>query len=399
VSGRRSPTTVFVRVRFTWLAYLMLAYYAYLQAALGPLMPFLRAERGLSYTVGGLHFSALALGMILAGLTADRIVDRSGRYVVFWTGGVGMAAGALWLILGRTPVLTIGAALLMGFMGSLLLVMIQAALSDQHGEQRAIAFTESNVAASASAMLAPLFIGIFQRQGVGWRAAIVLAVIALVIIAARFRNQPIPETRSAGFKHSPADRSLPAAFWAYWIVLVMVVSIEWCLVFWGAEFLENEAGLGRTTAVTTMSVFFLAMVLGRLGGSRLARRTSADRLLLTALGVAFVGFLIFWQAEVPLINSAGLLVAGLGVANLFPFTLSVATGVAANKVNTASARISLGGGLAILSAPLILGWAADRFEIRNAFAIVATLFVIAPIVTVLARRSQSRMTQITESAT
>ena len=48
----------FVRDRFTWLAYLMLGYYAYLQAANGPLMPFLRADLGINYTTGGLHFSA-----------------------------------------------------------------------------------------------------------------------------------------------------------------------------------------------------------------------------------------------------------------------------------------------------------------------------------------------------
>jgi hypothetical protein len=38
----------FVRDRFTWLAYLMLAYFSYLQAAPGPLMPFLRDELHLS---------------------------------------------------------------------------------------------------------------------------------------------------------------------------------------------------------------------------------------------------------------------------------------------------------------------------------------------------------------
>lgn len=37
----RHPSA-FVRDRFTWLAYIMLGYFAYLQAALGPALPFLR---------------------------------------------------------------------------------------------------------------------------------------------------------------------------------------------------------------------------------------------------------------------------------------------------------------------------------------------------------------------
>ena len=57
-----SSKSPFTRDRFTWLAYLLLAFYTFLEAALGPLMPFLRAELALNYTCGGLHFSAFALG-------------------------------------------------------------------------------------------------------------------------------------------------------------------------------------------------------------------------------------------------------------------------------------------------------------------------------------------------
>jgi len=77
------PATSFTRDRFTWLAYGMLAYFAYMQAALGPLMPFLRDELHLSYTVSGLHLSAFALGMVLAGSLGDHLVQWWGRKVVF----------------------------------------------------------------------------------------------------------------------------------------------------------------------------------------------------------------------------------------------------------------------------------------------------------------------------
>ncbi|MBZ0306629.1 MAG: hypothetical protein K8I82_11230, partial [Anaerolineae bacterium] len=78
--------STFTRDRFTWMGYLMLAYYAYLQASLGPLMPFLRKEMQLNYTVAGLHFSAFALGMVLAGLTGDRVAERVGRRGLYWAG-------------------------------------------------------------------------------------------------------------------------------------------------------------------------------------------------------------------------------------------------------------------------------------------------------------------------
>lgn len=366
----------FQRDRFPWLAYWMLAYYAYMQAALGPLMPFLRAELGMSYTVAGLHLSAFALGMVLAGLTGDRLALKLSRYVVFWAGAAGMAVGGVGLALSSQTVLTIGSILAMGWLGSLVLVMIQAMLSDRHQEKRAIALTESNVMASVFAALAPLLIGGFQRTGFGWRSALYFGAATLLVMGLLFKAQPVPEPRRA-VEDKSSSRKLPLLFWGYWLVVVLSVSVEWCLIFWGADFLENQAGLARVDAATAMSVFFGAMIVGRFWGSRLTRTTPGANLLTLALSTALVGFPLFWLARSPVLNIVGLFITGLGVANLFPLTLSVAVGVAARQIDQASARLSMGGGTAILLAPLVLGWFADQVGIYLAYGLVVVLLVAA----------------------
>jgi fucose permease len=385
-----SSNSPFVRDRFTWLAYLMLAYFAYLQAALGPLMPFLRAELNLNYTLAGLHFSAFALGMVLAGVSGDRLARRWGRWIVFWGGAGGMAAGALCLVLGSRVAITVAGAFIMGWLGAFLLVMIQAGLADRHAEARAVALTESNLGASISAGLSPVVVGGFQRLGLGWRGALVLAVLVLALVGARFLRVTIPDARQGSPRSGPAGRGLPLSFWAYWLVIILCVSVEWCLVFWGADFLQNSLGLSKVNAATAMSIFFLAMVLGRLSGSRLSRAVSSANLLLFALGVSLAGFPIFWLARCAPLNIAGLFVAGFGVANLFPLTLSVAVGLDPTQSNMASARVSLGAGLAILIAPLALGWTADQVDIQNAYGMVALLLILAIAVAVLARRWVTR---------
>jgi len=387
-----SVQITFLRDRFTWLAYLMMVFYGFLQAAPGPMMPFLRDELNLSYTVGGFHFSAFALGMILAGLRGDTLSRQCGRPTVFWAGTIGMAAGALWLMLARQVAMTVAAFFLMGYLGTLLLVAIQAALSDRHGHRRAVALTEANVASSFGAMLVPLFVGLFQQTGLGWRIALLLPFTALLLIVWRFRGVQIPESDESQEEVRNIRRQLPAVYWAYWLVIILSVAIEWCLVFWGAEFLANVIGLPKTAAATAMSVFLLAIVAGRVAGSRLARHFAPGVLLLLALGLAMIGFWIFWQTRLMFANLAGLFIAGLGVANLFPITLSMCTTVASDQIDKASARISLGTGSAILLAPLFLGWLADQMRIENAFAIVAILILVAIIITVLANRFVSGRT-------
>jgi fucose permease len=371
-------TTPFVRDRFTWLAYLMLAYFAYLQAELGPLVPFLRDELNLSYTISGLYLSAFSAGMVLAGTIGDRLVQRWGRRRVFWGGGAGMAVGAVLLILGHHAALTIAGSFIMGLPGTFLLILIQATLSDRHGEQRAIALTESNVIAVMGAGIAPLLVGGSQRAGIGWRGVPLAAVLGWGIMALVFRREPIPEsikeTETGRSKHSP----LPAIFWTYWLVAFLSVSVEWCVIFWGADFLENSAGLSRVNASTLMSVFFLAMVIGRFTGSRLTHSRPVTTLLPAAVGLAMMGFFSFWLAPLAVINVAGLFMAGLGIANLFPLTLSAASGVVrTHQSDRASGRITLAAGTAILVTPQALGTLADQVGIKNAYGVAAVFLVLA----------------------
>ena len=61
---------MFRRDRLTWVAYVMLAWFAYLQASPGVVVPHLRDELDLSYSVGGLHLAAFAAGSMAAGLTS-----------------------------------------------------------------------------------------------------------------------------------------------------------------------------------------------------------------------------------------------------------------------------------------------------------------------------------------
>ena len=375
----------FLRDRLTWLAYIMLAYIGFTQSMLGPLMPFLRSELRLNYTLGGFLPAALAIGLILSGLSGDRIAHRWSRGVVFWSGAVGLAISAVLLGLSRDFELALIAVLGMGLSSSLTQVMIQALLADQHGELRAVAFTEANVAASLSATLIPLVIGSLQNAGVSWRFVPVLVIMFLMLLAASFYRQSVPDSISTHLEPVEGKGGLPLSFWLYWIVLFLIVSAEMSLVVWATDFLVNVAGLSRTNAALAFGAFPAAMLIGRFAGSRLTHRLSSLKLLIASLWVTLLGFLIFWLTRVSALNVLGLFIAGLGVANSFPLTLSIAVGLAAGQSNKASARVSLGVGTALLTAPLLLGWLADHLSLQYAYGIVI-VFVIAAFAIIMNNR-------------
>jgi fucose permease len=268
----------------------------------------------------------------------------------------------------------------MGFGSSLTQVMIQALLADQHGERRSIAFTESNVAASLSATLTPIVIGSLQRLGIDWRAISLLVILFLTLVAVTFYRQSIPDAAAAQIQSIEDGRHLPFSFWLYWMVLFLVVAVEMSMVVWANDFLITIAGLSRIDAALGFSAFPAAMLIGRIAGSRLTRRWSSLTLLLFFLTITLIGFPIFWLARLATFNIIGLFITGLGIANLFPLTLSIAVGLAADQSNKASARVSLGVGTALLTAPLLLGWLADHVSLQSAYGIVIVLMVAACVI-------------------
>ena len=59
-----APTAIvapFVRDATTWLSYFACFYLFSIQASIEPAMPYVCSERRLSYTVAGLHFTAVAM--------------------------------------------------------------------------------------------------------------------------------------------------------------------------------------------------------------------------------------------------------------------------------------------------------------------------------------------------
>ncbi len=381
----------FYRDRFTWLAYLLLAFYGYFLNVLGPITPFLKSELRLSYTIGSLHFTAFAVGILLVGLGGHLLIQRIGRWRSLWTGAIGMSLSALLLVMGQTPVVTIGAAFFMGLIGSLILAIVPSALSDQHGELRAVALAEANVIASLVATTAPLLVGWFAHATGDWRLALGLVAFTPIVMYLGLGKIGSPAAVSIQADPAQAKQPLPGLFWIYWIAIVLAVSVEFCMISWSADYVENVLGLIKADAAQAVSLFLAAMIVGRLIGSRLVQRFSTRKLVVASILIASIGFLVYWQAKSALLGLGGLFITGLGVASLYPLILSLAIGAANNNTSQASARATLASGTAILTLPLVLGRLADAAGIQQAYGVVVFLLLgVFLIIQIAGRVSRAR---------
>jgi fucose permease len=380
----------FQRDRFTWLAYVSLAFYGYFLNVMGPITPFLKDELRLSYTVSSFHFTAFAIGILLIGLGGHWAIQSLGRERSLWLGLFGVGLSAWILLLGRNPVMTIGACFLMGLIGSLILAIVPAALSDRHGESRTVALSEANMIASLFSTCAPLFVGWFARSVGSWRWALGIIAFIPILMFMIFRKD-FSTTSSAAPDPIAANHSLPRLFWIYWLAIVLGVSVEFCMVFWSADYVQQVFGMIKADAAQAVSLFLAAMILGRLFGSRLVQRFSTGAVVMISIVMAAIGFLAFWKGESRWVGLSGLFITGLGVANLYPLLLSLTIGAANGNTVQAGARATLASGTAILALPLALGRLADAFGIRSAYGIVVLLLIsIFFIIQIAARMSAAQ---------
>ena len=382
----------FRRDRLTWVAYLVLAWFAYLQAAPGLVIAHLRDELGLSYSTGGLHVAAFAGGSLLAGVVAARLERAVGRRALFWSAAALMGAGAIGLTAGRVAGVTVGSLLLMGVGGGGLLVTVQAALADHHGERRAVALAEANVAASAAYVVLIGVLSLFAALELGWRAALLVSLAVPAVLWWSNRrlaiDAPPPEEVPQG--------RLPGVFWIAAAMLFCTVAAEWCITAWGATFAEDVVGVSTDTAVALMAGFFGGVLVGRTLGSRLARRHDPARLLAVALAVAAAGFAILWPAKTPGQALAGLSLLGLGIGNLFPMGIAVAVALAPERASLASGRAVVTTSFAVLLAPLTVGTLADATSLSAALAVVPVALVLAAAGLALVGRARTRASRMPE---
>ncbi|MDX9830069.1 MAG: MFS transporter [Anaerolineae bacterium] len=373
----------------TWLAYLMLAFYGYFLNVLGPITPFLQDELRLSYTLSSLHFTAFAAGILLVGFGGHLVVQRLGRWRSLWVGAAGVSLNAVLLLLGRQPAITIAASFLMGLIGSLILAIVPAALSDRHGERRSVALSEANVISSLVSTAAPLLVGWSARWLGSWRVALGAMALTPALLYAVLGRGTARES-SAALPGPGGSRPLPALFWINWLGLVLAISVEFCMIFWSANYFEGVVGMPKAGAAQAVSLFLAAMILGRVAGSRLVTRFAPRRLVVASSLLALAGFLAFWGpgAGRAWAGLSGLFLTGLGVANLYPLILSQAMGAAGERAVQASARATLASGTAILALPLALGRLADIIGLRPAYGIVALLLALILVVVVATGRKR-----------
>ena len=201
-------------------------------------------------------------------------------------------------------------------------------------------------------------------------AGVLLWIVSLVSV--RFLGTGSLRTEGARGIHLPSRAILPIA-----LLIVLIAFVEGGLTDWGGVYLRQGIHAPAETAAFAYAALSLGLFIGRIGGDWAKDRVGSIRLIQVGMllaAVAVATFLVVGTAGVAL---AGMVVAGIGIANAIPQLFGAAGRIPPYGPSLSAVFTFLT--LAFMAGPPIIGVTSDALGISAGLGalVIASLVVVA----------------------
>lgn len=379
--------------RLMWAGFLGIFVWGSIAGLLGAILPGLRARAGISLDQSGGMFVALSAGLVVASLCAGFLLDRAGKKVVLCSAVALVVVALVFFEFVNFYPAMLALAFIMGAGGSAVVTGAHALISDLNPEHRAASLNLLDFFFGVGAFVTPF--AIVPLQARGGLAAVLFALAALAglvlgyLLSVRFP----PPAHAREFSLGGAMRVLRSPlFWLPALLVFLYVGTEQSIWDWQVTYFMRQLGMDNVSAARVLSIFPVAIMVGRLVNNRLLMRLSPMPVLLVSTVGATLCFAVTATASSAGLAAAGLLAAGLFMASIFPTALGVVSGRFADLSGTAlGLSITAGWAGSMLISPS-LGFVAHRTDFSAAYLVVIGSAAAMVIVAVLLSRQGLRPT-------
>ncbi len=133
---------------------------------------------------------------------------------------------------------------------------------------------------------------------------------------------PLPAVQPRALHDHPVRT---AGFWLFTVIAVLYAFAEGTFGNWAVLYLQDVKHLPETVAASALSVFWAAMVGGRLLTSVLVLRLAPRYIWLTLPVLMVLAFLLLPYADTPSRGIAGFALAGIACSAFFPLSIGLAS--------------------------------------------------------------------------
>ncbi|MEU1868059.1 MFS transporter [Streptomyces gardneri] len=367
-------------------------------------LPSIGAEFDLDRTQQGFVVSAFFLAYALCQIPGGMLADRfGGRRVTLW-------ALLAWSVFTALTGFAWSFAVLLAlrfafgvaegvFPPAAMKVLVERTRPEERMGANGTVMSSNAIAAVITPLAVAPLVAVFGWRSAFWSTA-ALGLLALVAVR-RWLPAPLPrgtDGPAPGDDGAPVAREAAAAspplrevlrkgvLWRFSLMMFGYNTIIWGLNTWVPSYLSEEHGVSLTAAGALVAVPALGAATATVLGGRLSDRlgghhrkvivpgmgVSAAALLLMANTPSLTGFVVF--------GTLAVFAASLAYMPIFAVPMS---GLAPEYVGVGGAVIIVGGQVAGIVAPPVMGALADAFSFQVAFGFLVLGAVIAAVMACL----------------
>lgn len=338
-------------------------------------MPSITAEfaaTGMTLAAIGLIFPAGSIGGILGNLFSGIGSDLMGRRRLVWLSALFLAAALAFVAATKLWLLFVIGYILVSTTQGSLSTGINAMIADANRESRARALNTLHGVYGIGATVSPLVIGYLIQRGLQWRWALggtgLIWLIYSMVTYLLYRNAP-PEDRGGATQKLNLKMLRDGPFLALFVIGFIYNGVAVSLLGWVALFMQRSAGFSTLASVSMISVFYVALTIGRFLCAAYAERIGyATTLLVLAIGITLTYPLVVLGGTPPLVV-AGVFLTGLSLSGLFPTSLAYGSRLYPEQTGTLSGTLSVALTLGSMIPPLWTGVIASIWSFPVALGI------------------------------
>ncbi|MFF8381460.1 MFS transporter [Streptomyces sp. NPDC015661] len=353
-------------------------------------LPSIGAEFDIDRTQQGLVVSAFFLSYALCQIPGGLLADRfGGRRVTLWallswsvfTALTGFAWSFAVLLALR---LAFGAAEGV-FPPASMKVLVERTRPEERGAANGKVMSSNALAAVLTPLAVAPLVAAFGWRSAFWSTA-ALGVLALIAVRLLL-PAPLPGTQEAGVPRPPLRTVLrKGVLWRFALMMFGYNTIVWGLNTWVPSYLSEEHGVSLTSAGALVAVPALGAAVATVLGGRLADRLGGRHRVIIVPGMAVAAVALLLMANTPsltgfvVLGTVAVFAASLAYMPIFAVPLA---GLTPEYVGVGSAVVILGGQVAGMVAPPVMGALADAFSFQVAFGFLVLGAVIAAVMACL----------------
>lgn len=193
------------------------------------------------------------------------------------------------------------------------------------------------------------------------------------------RTAPAPATTP---EQTAPNKTLGTAVVLFGVVALCTAYSEGAVGDWTTLHLRDDLGTTASAAAYGFGVYSVAIAAARLAGGRLIMRIGETAVLTGGALVSGLGILVTaWTSHLA-VAFAGLLLVGLGLANMFPIAMARAGAVGGARGVSLASTIGTTG---MVAGPPIIGFIAGQLGLPTAMSTIAVLSAVAAVLGIVLR--------------